>query len=251
MALPKAKVNVYERRIARLQKMILTSQESKVALLNEHARVRKHYQDVVAQHIANERRGDALLLEDRFKIQELDNQVAVQWKNLAEAKDDAATAKLNQAVLSKEVNQLRAERQQLRLEIANRDVSVQSLLECVKRLEHSFAHRLWMAIATQIARSRVGIALQLASIKRRLVARFMIRRLSAARVSALNEAGHIPEKLVKTAIKYWEHDQQRMQMDEQIREVHYGTHNGVDWKHEVIERRPSLWQRLMILVGRA
>jgi hypothetical protein len=106
----------YKRRVAKLGKLLAEHRDRAAQRDLEHSRARVHYQQIVARHIADERRGDQLLLEDRFKIQELENQVAVQWKNLAEAKDDAGMAKLNQQALGKELGQVRAERSQLRAE---------------------------------------------------------------------------------------------------------------------------------------
>ncbi len=247
MALPASKVNTYERRISRLKKHIEILKEAAVDRIAEQARVRLHYQNVVAQHLATERKQTQKILEDTFKIQELDNQMAVLWRDRAEARTDLEACKLVNVARTKECQQLRDGRKQLTMDRANQDISVQSLLARVKYLERSFGHRLWVAIAAQRAHIRQGIA----SLRERAVARFMVRRLNKHRVAALNEAGHIPEKLVKVAIKYWEHDKQRMAMDEQIRSIHTGTRNGKEYADVVVDKRPSAWRRLMILIGRA
>lgn len=242
----------YKRRVAKLEKQLSEQRERWAAQGLKHSRARVHYQAIVAKHIANERRGDQLLLEDRFKIQELENQVAVQWKNLAEAKDDAATAKLNYQVISKSLEQCRAERREARVD---RDIALTRVDQWIDRCalaERSLSHRIWVAITTQIARLRVAIPLQISVWKSRIVNRFLIRRLSSDRVKALQEAGHVvPEKIIRSALAYYEHDKKRMQIDDQIKELHYGTRNGKDCCDAVIEKAPSLWRKLMILIGRA
>src|SRR5580693_9772599 len=110
MSLPKAKVNLYERRITRLKRQLdkrklLHRQDtsdhlSKLQSLKvEFDNLRTHYGSIVAKHIATERKQTAKILEDTFKIQELDNQIAVQWKDNAGLAQDVRDlhAKLGRA----------------------------------------------------------------------------------------------------------------------------------------------------------
>ena len=218
----KAKVNPYERRIARLKKQRQldadTHRESVRHWGTKFAELRDHYAGVVAKHLATERGLNTTIehhakkiLEDAFRIQELGNQVAVQ---------EHMEGLLN----------LRARR--------------------IAELERSLLNRLWVAIPTQWARFCQLIATQLTTRRNRIVNRFKIWRLNRARVEAISEAGYIPEKLVKIAERYWEEDQKRLKIDEQIRNIHYGNeHTGIAQVERVC--KPSIWRRIAIILGRA
>lgn len=71
---------------------------------------------------------------------------------------------------------------------------------------------------------------------------WLVKRLNKPRVEAVTEAGYIPAKLIKIAHQYWEHDQKRLQHDEQIV-------GGSDYT--VYSRPPGFFRRLKIILGRA
>jgi len=106
----------YKRRVAKLEKQLV-----------EHSRQRVHYANIVAGHLGTIRRHEQTLLDNAGEMVELKQQLAVCWKNWSEAKDDAATAKLNQQALGKELNHIRAERMQLRTQLAHADTSYAQL----------------------------------------------------------------------------------------------------------------------------
>lgn len=246
-----SKRDSYKRRVAKLQKQLEKQRQRWIGQGLEHSRARTHYQTIVASHIAAERRGDKLLLEDRFKIQELENQVAVQWRNLAEAKDDASTAKLNYQAVTKSLEQCRAERRQARLDL---DVALSTRdtwrIRC-ETAEKSFSHRAYQGLALWFAQTGTRLRLRRSRLGARIVNRFAVWRLNKPRVDAMREGGYIPEKLVKVALEYWEHDKARIAQEAYIKEMHYGTRNGKHYETVVMEPRPTLWRRFMILIGRA
>lgn len=247
MALPKMKVNVYKRRIALFKKRIDNVKECA-------ALARIHYSHIVAKHIA-EKRGlrnqlddlTTAAIQDRFKIQDFEAQIANQWRENAELRDDLARAKLSHDAKAKEL-------QQANYLVRSRGSDIQELEIRVERLQRSLTNRIWSVLVVEhqalrvrlnqfIARRRIAFA----GWKSRIVHRWMIRRLSKARVAALYEAGHIPDKLVRSALAYYEHDKKRLDMDEQIRDIHYGP------QHTQVVRatRPPLWRRIKIWMGRA
>jgi len=263
MALPKAKVNLYERRIARLKKQLDKQQELRAEMSRVFATTKQHYVDVVASHLAKARglkttlvHRDRKILEDAFRIQELDNQVAVQWRNLSEAKDDAVRAMARCSIAEKDRTHWHKEWKASYSEWSDAQEIIAAQAGRIVELERSLLNRLWVAIPIQWARFRVAVTTQLTTISNRIVNRivnrFKIWRLNRARVEAISEAGYIPEKLIAIAQRYWEEDQKRLQRDEQIRAIHYGNQQNMQ-NYAVVERacRPSLLRRLAIILGRA
>lgn len=241
----------YKRRVARLEKYLAASQQERANLAIEHAKVRKHYQDVVAKHIANERRGDQLLLEDRFKIQELEQQVGSQHVQLCNALEDVKVAQLNVQTYSKSLEQCRAERRQARLECAAAASMVDELQERLHIAEQRLSYRIYQGLARWCTKTGAKLRLRRLAIIEGIKARLLVLRLNKPRVEAMREAGYIPEKLVKVALDYWQHDKERMAQEEYIREVHSGSRDGKEWQRSVVVPKPSMWRKLMILIGRA
>ncbi len=142
----------YRQRVAKLEQQLADCQSKIVQQALDHGRLRVHYQGIVAQHIAINRRNEDKILADAFRIQELDNQVAVQWRNLAEAKDDASTAKLNCDVYRKETKQLQEERKQWRQLEAILRSQVDEIDERLYEATKTLQYRLYQAIVIGIAR---------------------------------------------------------------------------------------------------
>jgi hypothetical protein len=244
MALPKQKVNLYERRIARLKKK-LDKQETL------RAAQRTHYGNVVAKHLAVERSLETQVsnlttsaLQDHFKINEYENQQAVYLKQNAELsaqlqKDLPTLRRLNKEYW--EANVRLREREERSTQ------TIEDLIADLELAKQALQYRIWVAITMWLAGVRMAIPTRLNLLKQRIKIRWTIARLSKRRVDALYEAGHIPEKLVKSAIAYYEHDRQRMKIDEQIRLIH----GGADSATYVRAVKPSLWRRWNIFLGRA
>lgn len=148
----------YKRRVAKLEKLLAAAHKHDIDQSMEHARKRVHYQEIVAKHIATNRRNEAKILEDAFRISELDNQVAVQWKNLAEAKDDARVSKLNCDVYRNETKRLREERAQWRCMEAALRSQVDEINERLYEATKTIQYRVWVAITTKAAAFKVAIA---------------------------------------------------------------------------------------------
>jgi hypothetical protein len=247
MALPKQKVNLYEKRIARLKKK-LDAQETL------RAAQRTHYGNVVAKYMA-ELRGarnqiDSMTtsaLQDHFKINEYENEQAVYLKQNAELSQDLQK-------IEKMLKDSNAKHKLWYDRCLDRDQSIANLQNDIARaaieiaeLRQTFSYRAWIVITMWLAGVRMAIPTRLKLLKQRIKIRWTIARLSKRRVDALYEAGYIPEKLVKSALAYYEHDRQRMEIDEQIRVIH----GGADSTTFVRESKPSLWRRWNIFLGRA
>jgi hypothetical protein len=247
MALPAKKVNLYERRIVLLKKRIENLQAGGSV-------TRTHYGNIVAKHLADNRglrnQVDDLTtaaIQDRFKLQDFEAQIANQWRENAELRDDLARAKLMHDAKAKELQYSQGQ-------YRNQITVVERIERDIALLQRNLTNRIWVAMTTQVeawrvvaATRRAKIALAFSGWKSRVVHRFMIRRLSKARVAALYEAGHIPDKLVRSALAYYEHDKKRLDLDEQIQDIHYGR----DHTTIVKETRPPLWRRFKIWMGRA
>ena len=247
----------YKRRVAKLEKRLQHALDDGAASRLEHARQREHYADVVAKHIANERRGDGLLLQDRFKIQELEQQVGSQHVQLCNANEDAKVAKLNYQVVRKELDHLLAERKQDRMVMDALNCDVEYWKQECRTAERSLRHRVWVGVTGSLKRAAHNHRLrkskwlaQWGQFKRRIVLRLMVLRLNKPRVDAMHQAGYIPEKLVKVALDFWEHDKARIEQESYIRRVHSGT-NQSNYEVTMELRKPSMWRRMMILIGRA
>ncbi len=142
----------YKRRLGKVSEQLDNTIKEMAQRELAHGRARVHYQSIVAGHIATNRRNEEKILADAFRIQELDNQVAVQWRNLAEAKDDAGTAKLNCDVYRKETKQLQEERKQWRQLEAILRSQVDDINERLYEATKTIQYRLYQAIVIGIAR---------------------------------------------------------------------------------------------------
>jgi len=237
-------VGLYEKRIARLKKKLYAQETLR-------AEQREHYGHIVAKHLARERGLETTVsqlttsaLQDHFKLNEYENQQAVYLKQNAELsaqlqKDLPTLRRLNKEYWEANVRLREREERSTK--------TIEDLIADLERARQTLQYRIWMAITMWLAGVRMAIPTRLKLLKQRIKIRWTIARLSKRRVDALYEAGHIPEKLVKSALAYYEHDRQRMEIDEQIRVIHGGSDSAT----YVREEKPSLWRRWNIWLGRA
>ena len=78
--------------MASLRKQLEEAQESLSRQQQLRDAQREEYQKIVAGLIATIRRSNEKILADTFRIEELNQQVSIQQKMVAEAKDDATSA---------------------------------------------------------------------------------------------------------------------------------------------------------------
>jgi hypothetical protein len=241
MSLPKSKVNLYERRITRLKKRVAREAEIR-------ADQRTHYGNVVAKHIATERGLNTTIsqfttaaIQDRFKIQELENQVALQWQKNAELGEDVKK-------YTRALSAARLENDQYRFQADHAIDVVEALERDIKELKLKLGYRArrfllgeYQALKASAAGLYARTRLRWINTILRLRNRALVWRLNKARVSAISEGGYIPEKLIKLALQYWELDKERA--SETIVEF---DSTGVGR-----EARQTLWRRLRIWLGRA
>jgi hypothetical protein len=240
MALPKQKVNLYERRIARLKKDVEQQRKLRREMSTAFANAKVQYADIVASHMVSARKATDTVTQQAFKISELENQLAVQFKQNAELSSDLQK-------VTKRYNENFVSTNKILDTIAMLKDDKRFLEEDLARARQAFGYRLWIAITIWWGSLLMAIATRLKLLKQRIKIRWTIARLSKRRVDALYEAGHIPEKLVKSALAYYEHDRKRMEIDEEIRLIH----GGADSATYVRESKPSLWRRWNIFLGRA
>jgi hypothetical protein len=251
MPLPKNKVTVYDKRIALYKKRI-----DKLKEVGRDARV--HYGHVVAKHINAERnlrdQIDSLTtaaLQDRFKLQDYEAQIANQWRENAELRDDLARAKLMHDAKAKELTYMhRQYRDQVEVVMCLERQLAAAKSTTAYLIRQEIATQ-WQALRKAIATRKARVKLAFTIWKSQIVNRWMIKRLSKARVAALYEAGHIPDKLVRSALAFYEHDKKRLDLDEQIKYIHYGSTEARTSTKVMKETRPPLLRRIKIWMGRA
>lgn len=254
MPLPKNKVTLYDKRIALYKKRIDKLKELQHEMRRVFDSSKAHYVAVVARHVNAERnltdQIDSLTtaaIQDRFKLQDYEAQIANQWRENGGLREDVAAAKLNHDAKAKELRNVR-------FQLVEKTYATEDLERALVEARRGFVYVTRRAIATQwlswrmaIAASGVRISLAFTNWKSRIVNRWMIRRLSKARVAALYEAGNIPDKLVRSALAFYEHDKRRLEIDEQIQSIHQGN----DLITITRAKRPGLWRRFQIFIGRA
>jgi hypothetical protein len=183
----------------------------------------------------------SVLAANNMEIQELKDQVGVQAKLLAEAQSDVRLYQEQAAEVIDQHNRMVTSLRSKVLEYDDlRDEQEQTIL-LLADARAKLSYRLWIALRDGYYRTCTAIKVECAHRRSRLLSWWAVRRLNKARVTAMNEAGYIPEKLVKVAIAYWEADKQRT--SELIDEV---NSSGQESK-----KRQTLWRRIRIWMGRA
>ena len=227
--------------------------EGQTKLLMENYNKQRHAaKGVIAEHIASQRSLNARIAEmrdkmisDSFKITELENQVAVQQKMVAEARADGerAIAQHNRAVerIDELLHELQVARNECDIVRDERNAARDERNAAQRRI----AYRIYDSWLRYTRRVRSWWCQCRHKLVERATARLLIMRLNMARVDAVTEAGYVPGKLVKAAIRYWEHDKERLQEDEQL------VMRSDRSSYTVYRRKPGLWRRIKIILGRA
>lgn len=245
MTVKTIKASAAERKIRRLKAEIKAGKALQAAIRRQHAAYRLHAGKTLAGHLAKTRQAEATLASNNMTITELNDQVAMQWKQRAEARSDVerATALTAEAVAkhNKMVTHLR-EALDAKLELANmvrllRD-QAEEFGEALAEAQRSFQNRTWEAITLQIRSVRSYIR----HFRWKMRNRWLVWRLNKARVTAMEEAGYIPGKLIKMAEQYWEIDRQRM-MPSML--------TYIDASENRKPVREHIWRRFRIWMGRA
>lgn len=203
----------YEKKAKRLQVMLDDAIETRHRVQREYQEFKAHSHEVLTSHLGKIRRQDETLASNNMTIQELNDQVAVQWKQRAEARSDVERAERFAHETAEKHNKLafQLEDADQKLRNARRerdDISAtwhSTLLELAEA-KRTLRYRIWVGVT----RSTSYLQAWLSSKALRLKNRWFIRRLSKARVTAMQEAGYIPEKLIKVAHRYWEADRERI-----------------------------------------
>jgi len=235
-----------ERKIKRLKANLKSHKELHAALKRQHTDYRLHASKTLADHLFKVRRAEETLASNNMTIQELNDQVAMQWKQRAEARSDVerannlaaeATSRHNRMVTY--LQESREGEQELARTVDLLRSKIEILGEEIAEAKRSLAYRIYR-LADEMA-TRCAISFR--GFKQQLWNRWLVWRLNKPRVQAMSEAGYIPSKLIKMAEEYWETDKRRM--GETI--TNYSTYPA----DEQYVSRQTLWRRLRIWMGRA
>lgn len=233
--------------------------EAAVELRRQQAEQLKKYKASLHEVLQGKVRANRLLRNDLARAKEtiasngmtmceLQNQLAVQFKLLAEARSDVARATelYNEAaekhkIMADSFANMRAASVRHYEDSEHLKAQLLELRDALTEARLSFSYRTWHAIICAYHRTRVRIKVEYAFRRERLINWWAIRRLNKSRVTAMNQAGFIPEKLVKLALQYWEVDKQR------IRDGEWGYDSG----GQPVQISLGLLRRMRILMGRA
>lgn len=243
MTVKTKKPSAAQRQNKRLKACIDQQYELRNQAQEEHDRFRAHAGNQLAEHLAKVRAANHVLAANNVTIQELQDQVGIQHKLLAEAQSDGARAISQYNKTAKRINELSHILTAERRTYDELYVQFERNIQLLKEARQRIPYRLWVAAVAAYHRLRIALKVEYAHRKERLVNWWMVRRLNKARVTAMNEAGYIPEKLIKIAHKYWEADQARLK-------------DGAEWRysedhHGDVKAHPTMWRRFQIWAGRA
>lgn len=247
MPIKNRSVVYYEKKAKRLKVKLDDAVETRHRVQNEFKALRDHSHELLTSYLAEIRRQDETLASNNMTIAELNNQLAVEYKLRAEARSDVDQATKLCAEAVAKYNRLVPRLHELEKAIISRDEYAEGIESRLREAEKSIQYRLWQGF--QVWRTKVWYRFD--DLRAKLRNYWYIRRLNAARVSALNEAGHIPRNLVKMAHAYWEHDQKRLVEDEQIVRTVYTCKNDLSAQDRHYVRKPGLLRRFKIWCGRA
>lgn len=228
------------RKIRRLERQLEQASDRREMLNGQFLEYKRHAQGLLTEYLAKIRRQDETLASNNMTIQELNDQVAVQWRQRAEARSDVERAeKLASEAVAKH-NRMVQEVQEWRALVNDLRRNNNVLRDDLSEARRTLRYRIWVVVT----RSTSQLQAWLSSKALRLKNRWFIRRLSKARVTAMQEAGYIPEKLIKVAHRYWEADRERINGD---------VYTEVTTPHgpKTIIEKPSWLQKWKIWRGRA
>lgn len=239
------KPSAAERKIKRMKAELKAHKILAAALRSQHADYRLRASKTLAEHLFKVRRAEDTLAANNMTIQELNNQVAVQWKQRAESRSDVErAAQLATEAVAKHNRMVTNLRTALddKLELTNLvgllRRQAEEAGEALAEAQRSFSNRTWEAIQN----ARLGLKRGARRLATQLRNRWLVWRLNKPRVQAMSEAGYIPSKLIKMAEQYWETDRQRM------------GPTLVTYLDQADGRKPvreNVWRRFRIWMGRA
>lgn len=234
----------YEKKAKRLQVKLDDAIETRHRVQREYQEFKAHSHEVLTSHLGKIRRQDETLASNNMTIQELNDQVAVQWQQRAEARSDVERAERFAKETAEKHNKL-----VFKWEDACRETEMarQITAEWVSESERimfelhearkTLQYRLWQEIRTWPSKVMAWRERR----KDAIVNWWVVHRLNKPRVAAMSEAGYIPEKLIKLAHKYYEADKERM--SESL--VQYIGDNQYSTTYK------NAWSRFLIWCGRA
>lgn len=198
MTVKRIKPSSSQRTAKRLQEQVAAN--SLKAQRNQHAfeayqRKAEQLMDAASAQVGQMK---DVLITNNIKITELENQVANQYReNAALRQDLEANSKRNLSHV-REIGRMRNEAD----DALNIELNLRMQLDEAKT---RISYRIYKWFVARVERLKEVLAIR----KQRMVNAWKIHRLNRARVEALNEAGYIPEKLIKVAHQYWEEDKAR------------------------------------------
>jgi chromosome segregation ATPase len=238
------KPSAAERKIKRLKAEIKTGKALRAALRRQHTEYRLHAGKTLAEHLFKARRAEETLAANNMTIQELNNQVAVQWQQRAESRSDVeratnltaeAVAKHNR--MAESLRESYDEKRELANLVGLLRSQAKEFREALAEAQRSFSNRTWEAITLQSKRTKAYVRYLRWQIRNR----WLVWRLNKPRIEAMSEAGYIPSKLIKMAERYWDEDKARSgEM------VYSYAESGT-----LQQARQTPWRRFRIWMGRA
>lgn len=219
----RTKKSILAKQLGKLEEQLEQHGVQKKILADQFKAYRSNAEEYMTSYVGQVRRLTETMAANNVKITELEQQVGVQHKELAAARGDATG--------------LKASNQKLRSHAVDLEIALINVRAQLAEAQKSVQYRVYLWFDARIDAAKKVFAIR----KQRMVNTFLVRRLNKQRVSAMGEAGYIPNKLVKAAIAYWELDKERA--TETIVER---DGNGQD---RVVKQ--TLWRRIRIILGRA
>lgn len=185
------------------------------------------------------------LASNAMTIRELNDQVAVQYKLAAEARSDVERASKLAMEAAAKHNRMVQLLHDARKAEDQAFCASESLRTQLCDAQRTLQYRIWYGTRTWILGTEAKVKAWVLGRRQFLTDRWVVKRLTHARVMALNEAGFIPKDLVRMAYTYWNNDKLR------ARELKssYDYTDVQPWTR--FTRPPSIFRRLKIWLGRA
>lgn len=246
MAVKTKKPTYAQRQLKKLKRDLAHQHELRLADGVRHTDYRAHAGEVLRAHLAKLRRAEETLVSNNMTMRELNDQVAMQWQQRAEARSDVerATSLTAEAVakhnrMAESLRESWDEKRELANLVGLLRRQAEEAGEALAEAQRSFSNRTWEAITLKIKEIKAYSR----HLRWQIRNRWLVWRLNKPRIHAMSEAGYIPGKLIKMAEEYWETDKRRM--GETI--TNYSTYPA----DEQYVSRQTLWRRFRIWMGRA
>lgn len=235
----KVYLKAYEAKISRLKRRLDKIQEARHLEAADSRRQKEHAHEVLTSYLAKIRRQEESLASNNMTITELEQQVAMQWKQRAEAQSDVERATKDGAEAIARHNKMVTWLQQAKQERDDAFLEITQLEYQLADARLTLQYRIWHATLSWVSRTK----LSLQNRSQRFINRWLVKRLTPERMMAIREAGYVPEKLIHIAQKYWEMDRQRMGQTTKI---------FLDKQSDTFKTaKQNVWTRLRIFMGRA